>query len=182
VARGCRASSGAGAGPGSTGSPNSTARRRRRSQLSNGATNAITLTGASTRARYGNQLTVTVDGDHAADPTNKLDVVLYLAGSEVERYTFAKTNITDLAAQINGTTPYTASYQASDWATAGTVTSGTALSTGDGAGVHRRAGRRRRVDHPDGLTPLRSTALRAVPLQRVYAIDNLVGPHGAGGD
>jgi hypothetical protein len=93
--------------------------------FSNGTTGAITLT-ARYEGTYGNQITAAVVAT-PADPTNKQDLIIYVEGVEAERFTYAKTNITDLAAQINGTTPYTAAF-ASDWVTAGTVTSGTALT------------------------------------------------------
>lgn len=93
--------------------------------LSNGTVPAITLTALYTGS-YGNQLGVQVVAD-ALDATNYHNLVLYLEGQEVERYRYAKANITDLAAQINGTTPYSAD-QKSDWVSAGSVTSGTALT------------------------------------------------------
>lgn len=77
---------------------------------------AITLT-----ARYhgtkGNQLKVTTQ-DYAADSAYN-ELILYLDTVEVERYRYLDTDITDLAAQINAS---------SNWVTAGSVTSGVALS------------------------------------------------------
>lgn len=93
--------------------------------LSNGTTGAITLT-AVYKGSYGNNVSAAVVADSVAPSTNA-NLVLYVEGVEVERFNYAKTNITDLAAQINGTTPYTVK-TASDWVTAGSVTSGTALT------------------------------------------------------
>ena len=94
-------------------------------QLSNGTTNAITLT-ARYEGDYGEQISFLVVPD-ATDTATHDNLVVLVEGGEVERFKYAKTNITDLAAQINGTTPYSP-LTASDWVTAGTVTSGTALS------------------------------------------------------
>lgn len=82
---------------------------------------AITLT-----ARYegtrGNDLTV-VTQNHAADNTK--NELLILDGTVlVEKYVYTDANITDLAAQIN---------DRSDWVTAGSVTSGTALAAVSGS-------------------------------------------------
>lgn len=77
---------------------------------------AITLT-----ARYegtrGNDLRVTTQ-DYAADSSQN-ELILLDGTTVVEKYQYADTDITDLAAQINAR---------SDWVTAGSVTSGTALS------------------------------------------------------
>lgn len=75
---------------------------------------------------YGEQIAYTV-GPDATDVSTHDNLVIYVEGQEVERYKYAKTNVTDLAAQINGTTPYS-DLTKSDWVTAGTVTSGTAIA------------------------------------------------------
>jgi hypothetical protein len=77
---------------------------------------AITLT-AKYEGDYGEQLKVTTQ-DYASDAT-KEELIIYVGTVEVERYRYADTNITDLAAQINAN---------SDWVTAGSVTSGVALA------------------------------------------------------
>lgn len=77
---------------------------------------AITLT-AIYKGTRGNRLTVTTQDD-PLDAANDLLILLF-DGAEVERYKYANTNITDLAAQINAR---------SQWVTAGSVTSGTALA------------------------------------------------------
>jgi hypothetical protein len=76
---------------------------------------AITLT-AKSDGSYGNNLTVTTQ-DTASDAT-KTDLILYVGGVEVERYTFADTNVADLANQINA---------ASLWVTATQTITGVAL-------------------------------------------------------
>lgn len=131
--------------------------------------NAITLT-ARYKGTYGNQITVTSIAN-TADPTNKSDLIIYVEGSEVERYTYAKTNITDLAAQINGTAPYTTAI-ASDWVTAGSVVSGTALTAITQTAL---------TGGTDGaaLTPTDySTAQTAFEVWRysVFTIENLTDP------
>lgn len=77
---------------------------------------AITLT-----ARYegtkGNDLRVTTQ-DYAAD-SSKNELIILDGTTVVEKYQYADTDITDLAAQINAR---------SDWVSAGSVTSGTALA------------------------------------------------------
>jgi hypothetical protein len=93
--------------------------------ISNGTTNAITLT-AVYEGLYGNQISYETVPD-PTDPTTSDNLVLFVEGIEVERYKYAKTNITDLAAQVNGTTPYAASRR-SQWVVASAVTSGTALT------------------------------------------------------
>lgn len=84
---------------------------------------AITLT-----ARYegtrGNDLRVTTQ-DLAADST-KNELIILDGTTIVERYEYADTDITNLAAQIN---------ESSDWVTAGSVTSGTALATVSGSAL-----------------------------------------------
>lgn len=102
-----------------------TSKAKAAKQLSNGVTPAITLT-ALYEGTFGNTLGAAVVAD-PTDPTNKHNLVIYVGGVEAERFAYAKTNITDLAAQINGTSPYNAS-SASDWVSAGSVTSGTALT------------------------------------------------------
>jgi hypothetical protein len=78
--------------------------------------NAITLT-----ARYdgskGNDLKVQVVAN-AVDSVTYNDLVIYDGSIEIERWRHAKTDITQLAADINA---------GSNWVTAGSVTSGTAL-------------------------------------------------------
>lgn len=87
---------------------------------------AITLQGIY-HGSYGNKLSVGVT-PNALDPTNTHDLVLYVEDAEAERYEYAKTNITDLAAQINGTGAYVG--RGSDWVrTTGAVTSGVVLAT-----------------------------------------------------
>lgn len=80
------------------------------------ATPALTLT-----ARYegtrGNTLRATVQ-DNAANTANT-DLIIKLGTVEVERYTFADTDITNAAAQINAE---------SDWVTATVLVTGTALT------------------------------------------------------
>jgi hypothetical protein len=82
---------------------------------------AITLT-----ARYegtrGNDLTV-VTQDHAADST-KNELLLFDGTVLVEKYVYTDANITSLAAEINAD---------SDWVTAGSVTTGTALAAISGS-------------------------------------------------
>ena len=75
---------------------------------------AITLT-AVYPGSYGNDLSSTVE-DNAADATNKRDLVIKVGGVEVERYTYAKTDITALGAAINAS---------SEWVTAVVNNSGT---------------------------------------------------------
>lgn len=84
--------------------------------LSNGTVPAITLT-AVYEGSYGNRLKVAVVAN-AKDPTNLHDLVIYDQTIEVERWTYAKANITALATLL----------AASHWVTAGSVTSGTALT------------------------------------------------------
>jgi hypothetical protein len=86
---------------------------------------AITLT-AVYNGVYGQQISVAVVPD-PNDAANYDNLVLYVEGFEVERYRYPRTNITDLAAQINGTTPYTPT-TVSSWVRASAVTSGTALA------------------------------------------------------
>lgn len=86
---------------------------------------AITLT-ALYKGTYAANVTLDVVAT-PADPTNKHDLVIKVEGAEAERFTYAKTNITDLGAQINGTTPYTATTK-SKWVGASAITSGTALT------------------------------------------------------
>jgi hypothetical protein len=93
--------------------------------LSNGTTNALTLT-ALYKGTFGNQLSFTVTAN-PDNPSTNADLTIYVQGTIAEVFTYAKTDITDLAAQINGTTPYNADTK-SDWVTAGSVTSGTALT------------------------------------------------------
>jgi hypothetical protein len=82
---------------------------------------AITLT-----ARYegtrGNDLRVTTQ-DYAAD-SDKNELIVLDGTTVLERYRYANTNITDLAAQINAS---------SNWITAGSVTTGTALAEVSGS-------------------------------------------------
>jgi len=78
---------------------------------------AITLTAIYEGTR-GNDLKVTTQ-DNAADAA-KNDLLIYDGSTLLETYTYTDANITDLAAQINA---------GSDWVTAGSVTSGTALAT-----------------------------------------------------
>ena len=78
---------------------------------------ALTLT-AKYEGTKGNALRATVAAN-AADPTNKNDLIILDGTVEVERWTHTKTDITGLAAAINA---------GSDWVTAGSVTSGVALS------------------------------------------------------
>lgn len=77
-------------------------------------TAAITLT-AIYAGSYGNDLTSTVE-DNADDATNNRDLVIKVGGIEVERYTYAKTDITALGADINAN---------SEWVTAVVNNSGT---------------------------------------------------------
>lgn len=130
---------------------------------------ALTLT-ARYPGTYGNQITVTSTAN-TADPTNKNDLVIYVEGSEAERFTYAKTNIADLAAQINGTTPYTPAL-ASDWVTAVSNVTGVALTavtqTPLTAGTDGAA-----------LTPTDySTAQTAFEIYRfsVFALDGVIDP------
>jgi hypothetical protein len=79
---------------------------------------AITLT-AKYKGSYGNKIAVTVVAD-ARNPATQLDLNIYVDGFLTETYVFNKTDITGLAAQIN---------TSSQWVSAGSVTSGTALAT-----------------------------------------------------
>jgi hypothetical protein len=85
---------------------------------------ALTLT-----ARYegtkGNNFRVTVQ-DYAGDAT-KDELILFDGSTEIERYQYPNTDIADLAAQINGTTPYTIATR-SDWVTAVANVTGVALT------------------------------------------------------
>lgn len=85
--------------------------------LSNGTTNAITLT-AVYEGTYGDRLSVTLQ-DNAANAANT-DLIVLLDGREVERYTYPDANITTLATAL----------AASDWVVPSAVTSGTALTLG----------------------------------------------------
>lgn len=75
---------------------------------------AVTLT-AKSDGSYGNNLTVTVQD--STNPVNT-DMILYVNGVEVERYTFADANIADLVAQITAN---------SRWVTATQQITGVAL-------------------------------------------------------
>lgn len=86
---------------------------------------AITLTTVY-KGLYGNQVAYALVPD-ATDTTTFDNLVLYVEGVEVERFKYAKTNITDLGAQINGTTPYS-SARKSNWVAASAITSGVALT------------------------------------------------------
>jgi hypothetical protein len=77
---------------------------------------AITLTAVYEGTR-GNDLRVTTQ-NYAGDSAYN-ELILLDGTTELERYRYADTDITDLAAQINDN---------SDWVTAGSVTSGTALA------------------------------------------------------
>ena len=79
-------------------------------------TAAIVLTAVYPGA-YGNNLTSTVEAN-AADGTNYNDLVIKLGGVEVERYVYAKTDITALGAAVNAS---------SEWVTASVSNSGTAM-------------------------------------------------------
>lgn len=84
---------------------------------------AITLTARYEGSR-GNDLRVTTR-DHAAD-ANLNELLIYDGTVLLEQYVYADTDITDLAAQINGTGNYQG--RGSDWVVASGVTSGTALA------------------------------------------------------
>lgn len=75
---------------------------------------AVTLT-AKSDGSYGNNLTVTVQD--STNPVNT-DLILYVSGVEVERYTFADANVADLVAQITAN---------SRWVTATQQITGVAL-------------------------------------------------------
>lgn len=81
-----------------------------------GAAPAVTLT-ARYYGTYGNRLSAESVAD-SVDPTNTANLVIYDNGVEIERFKYAKTDITALAAAINAQ---------SSWVTAGSVTSGTIL-------------------------------------------------------
>lgn len=80
---------------------------------------ALTLT-ARYEGSYGNNLSVTIQ-DNAANAAND-DLIVLLNGIEVERYTYANTNITALVDAINDDTT------GSDWITATQVITGVALT------------------------------------------------------
>jgi hypothetical protein len=77
---------------------------------------ALTLT-AKYEGTYGHNITLQVQ-DNAQSSANN-DLIVRVEGVEVERFTYADTNITALAADINAN---------SDWVVASGVTSGTALA------------------------------------------------------
>jgi len=85
----------------------------------------ITLT-AVWPGTYGQQITYTITPD-ATDTSTHDNLTIYVEGIEAERFKYAKTNITDLAAQINGTSPYS-DLTASDWVRGSSVTSGAAIA------------------------------------------------------
>lgn len=93
--------------------------------LSNGTAPAITVQ-AMYNGTFGNQITVAVEPS-VASPTTEDDFVVFVEGQEAERYSYAKTDINDLAAFLNGTGARIG--RESDWVrTTGAVTSGTALT------------------------------------------------------
>jgi hypothetical protein len=86
---------------------------------------AITLT-ARYKGSYGGNITLDVVAD-VTDPTNKHNLVVKVENVEAERWVYAKTNIADLVAQINGASPYAVA-SASKWITATQTITGVALN------------------------------------------------------
>lgn len=96
-----------------------------------GAAPAITLT-AKYKGTLGNSITVAI-GPDSRDATRDI-VRLLLNGAEVERYVYTKTNITDLAAQINLRSKYVVASAVTS-GTALAVTAGQVLQTGNSGDV-----------------------------------------------
>jgi len=90
---------------------------------------AITLT-AKYDGSYGNDLTVTTQ-DNAQNSANT-DLIILVGGSEVERYTFADTNIADLVAQINANSGWVTAVQNVTGVALGIVTNQSFTGGNDG--------------------------------------------------
>lgn len=75
----------------------------------------------------GNTISYSIEAN-AGDPTNLHDLVVYLGNTEVERFSYAKTNLQSLADKINATNGTGSGWLDADGPSGGAVITGTALA------------------------------------------------------
>ena len=101
--------------------------------LSNGATSALTVA-ARYEGTFGNTLKVSIVPD-ASLPATKDNLVVLLGTSEVERYSYLKTDITSLAAMLTASSAWVQPSGAVTSGTALTPVSAVALTSGNDGGA-----------------------------------------------